>query len=192
MLTGLAERLSSRERRSLPSGSRAAVLVPVIDDGGPLRLIFTRRTEEMPTHKGQVAFPGGGLSTPNESLIAAALREAHEEIGLEPGLVDVLGLLDDIPTVTGTTVVTPVVGRLIRTPTLLASPEEVARIFEVPVSALREPERWTVKHVTRGAQSWPIFFFPWDGEMLWGLSALVTMQFLTLTPGGAPLELPRF
>ena len=77
MFPFLTAALRARPRRILEHARRAAVLVPVIDDGGPLRLLLTRRTEDTPTHKGQVAFPGGGLEPGDADVVAAALREAH-------------------------------------------------------------------------------------------------------------------
>lgn len=174
----------------MPHERRAAVLVPIIDDGGPLRLLLTRRTEDTPTHKGHVAFPGGGVSLADPDAASAALREAFEEVALPREAVDVIGELDDFPTVYWRSVVTPVVGRVRRLPPLTPDPREVARIFEIPFDALRDPARWTVQDVERDGVRWPVFFFPWDGETLWGLSAYITMSLLALMPGGAPYAMP--
>ena len=127
MFEHLQSALRSRPRRVLEHRRRAAVLVPVIDDGGPLRSLLTRRTEDTPTHKGQVAFPGGGLAPGDADAVAAALREAEEEVGLGRDAVEVIGLLDDFPTVNWASVVTPVVARVRHLPTLTADPREVAR-----------------------------------------------------------------
>ncbi len=190
MFEHLQNALRSRPRRVLEHQRRAAVLVPVIDDGGPLRLLLTRRTEDTPTHKGQVAVPGGGLAPGDADAVAAALREAEEEVGLGRDAVEVIGLLDDFPTVNWASVVTPVVARVRRLPTLTADPREVARIFEVPLTSLREADRWRIQTVERQGIAWPVFFFPWDGETLWGLSAYITMLLLAQTPEGAPHPMP--
>lgn len=190
LFTALTTGLEGRRRAELAHPRRAAVLVPVVDDGGPLRLILTRRTEDTPTHKGQVAFPGGGIGPDDADAVAAALREAEEEIGLDRHLVDVLGLLDDLPTVNWGSVVTPVIGRVRRLPTLRPDPREVARIFEIPLDALRVAGSWRVQQVHRWGATWPMYFFEWDGELLWGLSAYVTLGLLDLVPGGAPHALP--
>ena len=137
-----------------------------------------------------MAFPGGGFSPSDADATAAALREAEEEIGLPPGESEVLGWLDDFPTVNFQSVVTPVVARVRRLPALRADPREVARIFEVPLSDLAQVDRWTVQEVERDGIRWPVFYFPWDGEMLWGLSAYVTLSLLALTPSGSPHPLP--
>src|SRR5688500_3612213 len=103
---------------------RAAVLVPIVDDGGAPRLLLTRRAEQMSSHKGQVAFPGGMVDPRDRDVTDAALREAEEEIALPRASVETLGELDDFPTVTDTVSVTPVVGRITRLPPLVAAPGE--------------------------------------------------------------------
>lgn len=182
--------LQSRPRRAMAHPRRAAVLVALIDDGGPLRLLLTRRTETLPTHRGQVAFPGGGIDARDDDATAAALREAHEEVGLGPEHVEVLGPLDDFPTIRGAQIVTPIVGRVTRLPPLVPAAGEVARIFEVPIDALRETARWRTEHFQDGGQRWPVFFFDWDGEVLWGLSAYITLHLLDVGGFGTPFALP--
>ena len=168
---------------------RAAVLVVLITDGEE-RLLLTRRTDGLPTHKGQVAFPGGGWEAGDVDAIAAALREAEEEVGLRASAVEVLGLLDDLPTVHGDVAVTPVVARVSRLPALRAEPGEVARIFTIPLSVLRDPGRWRSEMKRFQGRDVPIFYLEHDGEVLWGLSAYVALQLLTLHPGGPPFPVP--
>ncbi len=189
-LTALKSRLAGRPRRAMARPAAAAVLVPVVDDGGPRRLILTRRTEHLPTHAGQVAFPGGGIDPGDQGPVDAALREAREEIGLPPSRVEVLGLLDDFPTVTDRVVVTPVVGRLVEVPKLVPEPGEVARIFSIPVADLLDPSGWRTQDFERGGRTWPVYFFDYDGETLWGLSAYIVLHLLDLLPEGAPFALP--
>jgi 8-oxo-dGTP pyrophosphatase MutT (NUDIX family) len=188
MLEGLAERLAGRERRRITRARRAAVLVPVIDDG-ELRLLLTRRTEDLATHKGQVAFPGGMGEPDDADAVATALRETEEEIGLPRAHVEVLGALDDFPTVTDRVAVTPVVGRVASLPPLRPQQSEVARIFTIPVEALRRPEGWEMQRVERGGVVYPLYFFAHDGETLWGLSAYITLHLLDVA-GLAPFPLP--
>lgn len=136
----IAAALSARPPRrvSVDGFERAAVLVPLLARPGEPTLLFTRRTELMTRHRGEISFPGGHLE-PGEGPRDAALREAREEVALEPASVEVLGELDERPTVTSY-VVTPVVG-LVRHP-----PErfrrqggEVAEVFEVPLATLAAP-----------------------------------------------------
>ena len=169
MIASLRDRLPGRCRRVLERPQRAAVLVPIVDDGGALRLLLTRRTEDLPTHAGQVAFPGGLMEPGEDEPVRTALREAEEEIGMPADAVEVLGLLDDFPTRTDAVAVTPVVGVLRRLPLLRARAAEVARIFDIPVAELVRADRWTWRDERRGGRSLRIYYFLHEGETLWGL-----------------------
>ncbi|HEU4402436.1 MAG TPA: CoA pyrophosphatase [Candidatus Polarisedimenticolia bacterium] len=188
-MISLRETLSRRPRRQIVRGERAAVLVAILDDGGPLRLLLTRRTAEVATHKGQVAFPGGLACPDDDGPVRTALREAQEEIGLRPEAVEVLGLLDDVPTRTDAVAVTPVVGRLATLPHLTPHDREVARIFTVPLADLQRPERWTSRLEDRPGGARHVHYFEHDGETLWGLSARIVLNLLELTPPGSPVAL---
>ncbi len=194
MIASLRHRLPGRRRRLLERPQRAAVLVPIADDGGPLRLLLTRRTEDLPTHAGQVAFPGGLVEPGEDDPVKTALREAEEEIGLPPGAVEVLGLLDDFPTRTDTVAVTPVVGVLGRVPPLHAGAAEVARIFDIPVVELMQADRWTWREERRGERRLWVYYFLHEGETLWGLSARIVLHLLEVSDLGSPvpLRLPEY
>lgn len=189
LVESLRARLSGRLRRSLDRPRRAAVLVPIVDDGGPLRLLLTRRTEDLPTHAGQVAFPGGLVEPGEEDPVRTALREATEEIGLPEGAVEILGLLDDFPTSTDTVAVTPVVGMLRSVPPLQARAAEVARIFDIPVADLMQADRWTSREETRGERRFSVYYFLHEGETLWGLSARIVLHLLEASDLGSPVPL---
>ena len=182
--------IQRRKRRVQRRPKHAAVLVPIILDGDEPHLLLTRRTDTLSTHKGQVAFPGGRTEEDDVDRTATALREAEEEVGLPRGHVDILGLLDDFPTVTGDTIVTPVIGVVRRLPPLRAEPGEVARIFQIPFSALQEKERWYIRQWDFEGKPHPVYYFDWDGETLWGLSAFITLQVLDLLPERGPFRLP--
>jgi len=189
LIPSLRERLPRRPRRALGRPQRAAVLVPIVDDGGPLRLLLTRRTEDLPTHAGQVAFPGGLVEPGEEDPVNTALREADEEVGLPKGAVEVLGLLDDFPTHTDTVAVTPVVGVLRRVPPLRALAAEVARIFDIPIHDLMQADRWTWREEPRGDRRLRIYYFLHEGETLWGLSARIVLHLLEVSDLGSPVPL---
>jgi len=189
LIPSLSERLQHRPRRALGRPRRAAVLVPIVDDGGPLRLLLTRRTEDLPTHAGQVAFPGGLVEPGEEDPVNTALREADEEVGLPKGAVEVLGLLDDFPTRTDTVAVTPVVGVLRRVPPLRALAAEVARIFDIPIHDLMQADRWTWREEPRGDRRLRIYYFLHEGETLWGLSARIVLHLLEVSDLGSPVSL---
>jgi 8-oxo-dGTP pyrophosphatase MutT (NUDIX family) len=128
--------------REAPMGDRstvreASVLLAVVPRPEPT-LLFTLRSTELPVHAGQVAFPGGKREANDEHAVATALREAHEEIGLSPGVVDVLGTLPPYVTATGFCV-TPVVGLVPVDVCLAPDPGEVAQVFEVPLHFLMDP-----------------------------------------------------
>jgi 8-oxo-dGTP pyrophosphatase MutT (NUDIX family) len=189
MIASLRSRLKDRRRRLLERPRRAAVLVPIVDDGGALRLLLTRRTEDLPTHAGQVAFPGGLVEPGEDDPVKTALREAEEEIDLPPGAVEVLGLLDDFPTITDTVAVTPVVGVLRRVPVLHARAAEVARIFDIPVAELTQADRWTWREEARGGGRLRVYYFLHEGETLWGLSARIVLHLLEVSDLGSPVPL---
>ncbi len=189
LIPSLRERLPRRPRRALGRPQRAAVLVPIVDDGGPRRLLLTRRTEDLPTHAGQVAFPGGLVEPGEEDPVNTALREADEEVGLPKEAVEVLGLLDDFPTRTDTVAVTPVVGVLRRVPPLRALAAEVARIFDIPIHDLMQADRWTWREEPRGDRRLRIYYFLHEGETLWGLSARIVLHLLEVSDLGSPVPL---
>lgn len=184
-LAGLSARIQARPRRVLQAQRRASVLVPLVQGDGGLDLLLTRRTTTTGTHQGQVAFPGGRAEPEDRDHIATALREAEEEVALSAQHVQVLGSLDDFPTVDERIAVTPVLGFVPRLPALRPQPTEVARIFTVPLRLLYEPARWRSElHAWRGGR-WPVYYFDYDGETLWGLSAYITRHLLALTEAGA-------
>jgi 8-oxo-dGTP pyrophosphatase MutT (NUDIX family) len=163
------------------------VLVPIFEDGGEAHVILTKRPEHMPSHRGEIAFPGGKLEAEQDaSLRDAALREAREEVGLDPAAVDVVAELESLTTVASRFVLTPFVGLLAARPVLVPDPVEVVRAFDVAISELladgvyRE-ERWDVPvglGVTPGRDR-PIHFFELADETVWGATARILAGFLT-------------
>jgi len=158
----------------------AAVLVPLVWMDDEWHLLFTRRTDSVYHHKGQVSFPGGGCdegeSTPEET----ALREADEEIGLKPEHVRVLGRLNMTLTITHYRV-TPVVGVMPWPYPVRPAPNEVGRVFTIPLVWLSHRENWEEQNVTpKGEQrSFPVIIYhSYDGEILWGATARMTHNFL--------------
>ncbi len=180
-------------RIDVPATARAAaVLLPWFEEavgaGRPAeaRVILTKRPETMPSHQGEIAFPGGKLEPEvDTSLRDAALREAHEEIGLDPGLVDVVAELRSMTTVAGRFVLTPFVGLLERRPPLAPDFTEVVSVFDVAVSELLDPdayreERWDIPSEfgpDAGADR-AIHFFELPGETVWGATARILVDFL--------------
>ena len=126
----------------------AGVLVVMFDEAGEARLILTRRSTAMRTHRGEVSFPGGRLD-PGEDATAAAVREASEEVALDPALVTVVGWMDPVMTMVSASLIRPVLATVEQRPSLTPSPSEVERIFDVSLAELAGPgvfheERWSV------------------------------------------------
>ena len=156
----------------------AAVLVPLVWQDDEWHLLFTRRTDRVESHKGQVSFPGGACDDGETTPEQTALREADEEIGIDPKDVKVLGRLANLITITYFRV-TPVVG-VIRWPTVFRVGEhEVARVFTIPLGWLaNSSNRWQFERSDLKRSL--IAYHPYDGELLWGATARMTVDFLSV------------
>jgi 8-oxo-dGTP pyrophosphatase MutT (NUDIX family) len=155
----------------------AAVLAPLFEDShGDIRVVLTKRPDTMPTHAGHLAFPGGRPDPGDDGPVSTALREAHEEVGIEPRTVEVLGFLPAVDTVSFSLMVVPVVGRLVSEPVLVPSPREVDRILLPRISELADEAGWRWE-IWRGNRVW---FYEIDGEILWGATAWMTRTLLGL------------
>ena len=173
--------LSTRERRviELPPFSRAAVLVPLFKKGEDCHLLFTKRSEEVKYHKGEISFPGGVADEEDSQLINTALREAFEEIGLKGSDVRIIGLLDDIVTITEF-IVTPIVG-LFRYPyPFKVSEIEIAELIEVPLSFLLDESCFSESEIFRGGQKEIVYAYQYEKHIIWGATARILKQFLDL------------
>ncbi len=148
----------------------AAVLAPVIRREGGLTMLFTRRSDQMRSHRGQISFPGGRREESDASAASAALREAQEEVGLLPETVEILGYLDDYPTITRY-LVTPVVGLVRGSPELTPHAREVAEVFEVPLEIVLDPKSYARKAFSRGGVNVPFFELNHEGYRIWGATA---------------------
>jgi 8-oxo-dGTP pyrophosphatase MutT (NUDIX family) len=174
-----------REPEIEPASSRpAAVLVAVfdelVDQTAEAHLILTKRPQTMPSHRGEIAFPGGKQDPGDPSLVAAALREAEEEIGLDPASVEVVGGLDRISTVASQFTITPIVGVLPAPPALVPDPFEVDTVFAVPISELLDPEVYREESWELWGAWRPMAFFEIPGETVWGATARILYRLLTL------------
>ena len=158
----------------------AAVLAPVIERDEEHHLLFTRRADHLGEHPGQMSFPGGGAEPTDDSLLETALREASEEIGLEPEEAEVVGQLDDIRTVTEYAV-TPFVAH-VPDREYERDDNEVAEIVTLPLSGLLDPANFEYErrdHPYYG--DIVIHYFHVDGYTVWGATGRILVQLLELT-----------
>lgn len=148
----------------------AAILAPIVARPEGAGVILTRRSDALSSHGGQIAFPGGRLDA-GETAVQAALREANEEVALDPAAVQVLGLGDPYETGTGF-LITPVIGWLEAPPLLTPSPDEVAEVFETPWDFLMDPanHRREFYDPEAGPRRW-FWSMPWNERYIWGVTA---------------------
>jgi 8-oxo-dGTP pyrophosphatase MutT (NUDIX family) len=165
--------LNPRWRETL-SGERvlrpAAVLIPIIERGADMRVLFTRRADHLARHAGQVSFPGGRLDEGDESEIAAALRETEEEVGLHRSFVTVVGALDRYETGTGFAI-HPLVALVRDGFTLSIDKREVAEVFEVPLDFLMDPSNHEPRSATWQGRERRFYGMTYDGHYIWGATA---------------------
>jgi 8-oxo-dGTP pyrophosphatase MutT (NUDIX family) len=169
-----------RDRRTLtlPDRVRAAVMVLFVYRRGVAALVFGKKTEDVPHHKGQFSFPGGVVRNSDASVIEAALREAQEEIGLDPSAVEVLGLFHDIPTTVTNFVITPVLGLARGEPTFRPDGREIERVIEIPLAHLLEPTTFREEEWEREGVKRPVVFVSYGEDVVWGTTGRILREVL--------------
>ena len=174
-------RVEAPPREALANNrNAAAVLVPLFEREGEMHVVYIRRSDHVESHRGQVAFPGGRVDPVDRTLLDAALREAHEEVGIPPREVQVLGAFPTQHTTATGITVAPFVGAIPATLALTPEPKEVAQIFDVPLSALRSPTyrgeyEWKINGAAR---QFPAILY--GGQTIWGLTLRITMNLLEI------------
>jgi 8-oxo-dGTP pyrophosphatase MutT (NUDIX family) len=173
--------LSSRQRRVIvhPPFSHAAVLVPLFQKDGDCHLLFTKRSEEVKYHKGEISFPGGVVDEEDRELIHTALREAFEEIGLKESDVQIIGVLDDIVTITEF-IVTPIVGLFPYPYPFKVSEVEIAELIEAPLASLLKKDCFSEREIFRGGEREIVYAYQYGKHIIWGATARILKQFLDL------------
>jgi len=164
------------ERAVIHDARDAAVLIPIVGKSEPT-VIFTVRTDTLPSHKGQISFPGGSIDDTDATAQDAALREAEEELGLDIARWRILGELDAVPTFVSGYVITPFVGWTEEPPELRPNPSEVARVLEVPLDDLVEDIR-RPPGFSHGGRTFPTEAWVWHDHVIWGATARVVRLFL--------------
>lgn len=191
LFQALESRLSSRPAREvhLPEWTlrEASVLVPVFERDGVPHVLFTRRPATLRTHAGQYSFPGGGREPEDATPLHTALRETEEELGIDRRGVRVLGMLDEVPTISQYRV-RPFVGVIPGDGQYQPSAEEVAFILEVPLSGLLDPSILRVERKEILGAERDLYFYTYGTHVIWGATARILRDFLnhvTQVPGGA-------
>jgi 8-oxo-dGTP pyrophosphatase MutT (NUDIX family) len=165
---------------SVPSRRLAGVLAPLYEHEGEYHMVFTKRSDRMLHHRGQISFPGGGHEPNDGSLLDTALRESDEEIGLAPAHVTVLGQLDDLLTTGSNYLIRPYVGLIPHPYPFVIDPRETDYVIEVPMQFLRRhnPSRQIIReHEGRTVES---FFFDYEEHVIWGATGKILKRFLDL------------
>jgi 8-oxo-dGTP pyrophosphatase MutT (NUDIX family) len=157
------------ERAGVAATRPAAVLVPIVDRREPT-VLLTIRTQDLSSHAGQVAFPGGKIDPADASPVAAALREAQEEIGLKPALIEPLGYLDLYLTFSGFRIL-PTVARVKPDFSLVLNPWEVTETFEVPLAFLMSPANHQRKIRDWKGITREYYAMPFENRYIWGITA---------------------
>ncbi|MGI9610519.1 MAG: NUDIX hydrolase [Acidimicrobiia bacterium] len=172
------DRLTYQEHEPEPDGRpMAAVLAPLYEDeNGEVRVVLTKRPDTMPTHAGHIAFPGGRPDPDDNGPVGTALREAHEEVGIEPDAVEVLGFLPPIDTVEFSLLVVPVVGRVETPLELVPSEREVAKVYTPLLSDLADESLWW----SIPWNEYQVWYYDLEGDTLWGATARMVRDLVGL------------
>ena len=178
----LREALSRRQKQRIIDAKRvpSAVLVPIYYKQGQYYILFTKRTEKVREHKGQISFPGGAYEEGDGSLLTTALRECAEEIGLVPGEVQVLGELDDTITATSSYIISPFVGLILWPYQFKVDGWETEEIIEVPISALQDKDCLHQETEVIDSEAVTSYFYHYQGRVIWGATARILYQFLDI------------
>jgi len=185
MQKDIAKRLASRKRKQIKHEnlSPSAVLLLLLEKDGQYHVVFTRRSDNVEHHKGEISFPGGTVRPDDSDLLDTALREGAEEIGLARDDVMILGGLDDILTVSTGFVITPYVGIIPYPYPFQINADEVAELIFVPLRALMDERCVWASEVTWEGKEITTYHFHYQGDIIWGATARILKQFLDITMG---------
>lgn len=176
--------LSDRVEGYQPDARQASVLLALFEQENTLHLTFIRRASTLRAHSGEIAFPGGGVESIDLSPVSTALREAEEEIGLNPTHVEILGALHPVFTVVSNYLILPVVAFL---PTglgpLRLQKSEVAEVIVVPLRGLADPTITHTEEWTRNGMTRTIYFYDYGSYRIWGATARILSMLLEILVG---------
>ena len=188
----IAHALETYERNVIPLDRwrESAVLIPVFFKDDELQVLLTKRSNDVEHHKGEVSFPGGARDPEDEDLIATALRETWEEVGVPVEDVQVLGAVDDHLTYTGFRI-TPYAGLIPYPYPFNPSDNEIDHVIEIPIREVMENERFEVHKTGFVLDDKYTYSFPYNGDVVWGATARILVHFLSIVYGfDAPVPPP--
>ena len=176
--------LAQREKKVVLFSNKplhpAAVLIPIYKKDGEYHVLLTKRTEELEYHKGQICFPGGSHHEEDVSLQDTALREAYEEVGIQPEDVEILGELDSMGTLTSNFLITPFVGIIPYPYEFTVSRHEIEELVEVPLSALADDSNYWEEIRSAEGVTGKASFFKYKDKVIWGATARILKQLVDL------------
>lgn len=163
------------------STKEGGVLILLYENKGIPHIVFMQRTEYEGVHSGQISFPGGGREDTDHSIEETALREAKEELAIEPAEVDIIGKLSDLYIPPSNFLVTPVIAAAKKEPRFIPEPAEVARIIELGLEDLLDEENLKYETITISSQlSMKVRCYCLDGLVIWGATAMILTEFLDI------------
>lgn len=164
---------------------KASVLIPLLEIEGDIFVMLTERSNQLSSHAGQVAFPGGKEESQDKNSLQTALRESHEEIGLDPGKVEILGKLDQILSLHNY-LVTPFVGLIPRDFDPIPNPDEIESVFKVPLSFFMTSDKHWSEEFQTSSSVVLVHHFDFNGYDIWGLTSKLILRFLEIGLGYVP------
>ena len=186
VVTAIADRANTEPISAVPAPAgtlrESAVLIAIEDGPEGAEVLLTRRSQALTSHRGEISFPGGRVDA-GETFEQAALREAHEEVALDPSTIELHGRLDPISTMVTRSFIVPVVGTLGTRPLLRPAEHEVERILWVPLAELTRSDTFREEVWNFDEEPRPMFFFELDDETIWGATARILHQLLRVALG---------
>ncbi len=177
----IQQRLARHKRHVIENGNpRAAVLVPLYTVDQDAFVLFTRRTETVEHHKGQISFPGGAADATDPDLLNTALRETQEELGIPPEQVQILGMLDDERAAVSGFAITPFVGIIPYPYPFVVSASEISEIVLVPLHTFRDPLNLRAEEHDRGNERIKVYFYRYGPHEIWGVTARIMKGMIDL------------
>lgn len=160
--------------------TRGAVLIPIFEKNDELFVLFTKRTDDLPTHKGQISFPGGKIEEKDKSMLDCAIREAGEEVGICSSAIELLGELNQTKTYGSNFLLSVFVGKIANPFKLIINEDEVDEIIEVPMELFFDENLWEKKTFTEKNEELSTWFFTYQNYTIWGATAEITREFIDI------------